>query len=555
MERRAAIRPHYRAPGLILIAVCVLMLLPAVARAADGVPLYPPGVDDAYSLTSMENPDMSGPALTFEIFGLSDPASPPVAKTPHARIMFWNAATGFNRPIGSEVPGLPPAADQRHPSVADVRSTTGTRKVCIVWQQRNDPVTATRDIWLWRGDEQGDTDAGFPMLLVSGPAGSNQYAPEIGVSKTPSGNHLIVTWADDRDTAGATTEIYALDLSANTDGDTTPDYLEPGFDLADAGDRVDPGGDLLQGQHDPVVGAKGIFWLDDRGAAGSNESDVYRASLASMAPVVTRFWHNTMGREVISPRATGEGVAWLGPGIAGGPFEPWTKKPGGSAGIITTLSSPFAFDVSGMRFAITGGHGNNTSGDEDIFFYDKATKQNVPVCSFGSDIFNELKIQTTPTISTAGGGSRVVWSDARQWTNGASTASDALAFELYVALVPTVSEAASKATLALGQSLTLSAKVTPNFTGRNVKFQKGTRHTLENSYYLGGKTVWYTNWTTLKTKALSSTSRSSWNWTPSKKGTYWVRAWFVGGKKYTDVDGRKVPHVPNTSRVIKIVVK
>ncbi len=44
-------------------------------------------------------------------------------------------------------------------------------------------------------------------------------------------------------------------------------------------------------------------------------------------------------------------------------------------------------------------------------------------------------------------------------------------------------------------------------------------------------------------------------WTPTQKGVHWVRAWFVGGKKDTDGGSRTMPHVPDTSRVIKIVVQ
>jgi hypothetical protein len=546
MERRTATRPLCRAPGLILIAVCVLLLTPAVALGVDGVPLYPPGIDAGYAWTSMENPDMSGPMLAFELFGLS---GSPVVKSQTATVYGWNAATGHNRPIGLD--GSPPAgADQRHPSVIDVGVGGGVRDVYVVWQQWNDPVTATRDIWLWRGDEQGNPDAGFPMLLIEGPANSNQYAPELGLAQTPSGGHLIVTWADDRDTAGATTEVYMLDLTANN-------YLKPGYNPKHAGDRVDPSGDSLKGQHDPVVGAKGIFWLDERDAQAAGNADVYRANLASVAPEISKFWTNPTDYEVRSPRATGEGVAWLGPGIAGGPFEPWVKRPDGGSGIITTLSAPFALDVYRMRFAVTGGHGGNTSGDDDIFVYDKATGQNVPVCSVGSDDGDKLKIQDMPTISSAPGGSRVVWADARQHTNTAATDWDSLAYELYVALVPTVSVSPARKTLHLGQSVTLGTRVSPNFAGYKVKFQEGTRQTLKHAWYLGGKQVWYSGWSLLKGEKLSKKSTASWTWTPTKKGTYWVRAWFVGGKKYVDVQNahRKVPHVPNTSKVIKIVVK
>ncbi len=551
MERRAVTRPRLRGLGLVLIAVGILLLAPAAALAVDGVQLYPPGIDAAYAWTSMENPDMSGPVLTFEIFGLSDPTSPPVVKSPTARIMFWNAANGFNRTIGSEVTGLPDGADQRHPTVIDRGGD-----VYIVWQQRDDPFTATRDIWLWRGDEDGNTDLGFPMLLIQGPAKSHQYAPEVGITETPSGGHLIVTWADDRDTAGATTAVYMLDLTANTDGDQNPNYLEPGFDPVYAGERVDRGGADLRGQHDPVVGAKGIFWLDDRGAAGSGESDVYRASLAGGSPAVSAFWHNDTGQVTITPRATSQGAAWLGPGIAGGPFEPWVERPGRSAGIITALANPQAFDVVGMRFAITGGHGGNTDGDHDIYFYDKATGQNVPVCDVGEAPGSKLKIQDMPTISSAPGGSRVVWADSRQFTNTKGTDPESLAYELYVALIPTVSVSATTTKLRLGTTLKLGSKVAPDFRGYEIKFQIGQRHSFEHPYLLGGKQIWYTDWTTVKAGELSNSSTVSVNWKPGAKGTYWVRAWFVGGEKYVDVQSahRKVPHVPNASRVIRIVV-
>jgi hypothetical protein len=548
MDAHVARRRTCRAPVFLFVVLLVLLLPTGAALAADGVPLYPPGVDAGYAWTSMENPDMSATALTFELIGLD--ATPPYAKSQTARVMFWNAATGVNRPIGAEVPALPDAADQRSPAVCTFKGDVYT-----VWQQWNDPVTATRDIWLWRGAPNGDTDAGFPMLLVSGPAGSNQYSPEIGVSKTPAGDHLVVAWADDRDTAGATTWIYMLDLSANTDGDANPNYLEPGYDPAYGGDRVDPTGDPLKGQFGPAVGAKGVFWFDLRGASDADNADIYRADLNAVAPIVSLFWTNPADYGTGFLRATGDGAAWLGPGIAGGPFEPWVRKVGGGSGITTIVSSPMSLDASGSRLAVTGGHGGNTSGDPDVYFYDPATRQNVPVCSVGADIWNKLKIQDTPALSTADGGYRVVWADSRKFTNTAATDSTALAYELYVALVPTVSLRASRTTVKLGGSVTLTSKVTPRFGGSKLKFQKGTAHSWSHAWLLGGKQVWYTGWKTLKGKSLSGASTTSWTWTPGAKGTYWVRAWFSGGTKYADVGSRKVPHVANTSKVIKVIVK
>lgn len=540
-------------PALTVLATMTLLAGPG--QAADGVPLYPPGVDSAYSLTSMEHPDLSGPALTFELYGLSDPADGPVVKDQVARTMFWNAATGENRAIGATVPHLPVTADQRQPAVADVPGAGGTRDVYVVWQQRDDPVTGSWDLYLWRGDEQGNPDAGFPRMLVLGPAYSQQTSPDLALAATPAGKHLVVAWVDDRDTAGAAGEIYLLDLTADGDVDGTPDYLEASFDPATAGTRVDPSGDEYFGQHEPAVGSKGVFWLDDRAAGGSGESDVYRADLGVTPWTVGRFWNNSLDQPVTQPRATGQGAAWLGPGIAGGPFEPWVKKVAGAAGIVTTLADPTAFDVTGMRFALTGGHGGATDGDPDIFFFDKATGQNVPVCSVGQAPGNRLRRQQDPTIGTAPGGARVIWADSRQWTNTPGTEVGSLAYELYVALVPTVTGTATRATVRLGQSVTLRAHVTPGFRGYPVRFQRGTRQTFTHAYYLGGRQYAYSGWRTLATKKLTKGSRASWRWTPSRRGTYWVRVWFKGGAKYTDVGARTVPHVGNASAVLKVVVR
>lgn len=549
MGRSSDIHRIRRAMAIPILATVFLLLIPAVALAVDGVPLYPPGIDAAYAWTSMENPDMSGPILTFEIFGLSDPTSPPVVKSSTAGVMFWNAAKGFNRNIGGEIPGLPDGADQRHSTVVDSGDD-----VYIAWQQRNHPIKATWDIWLWRGDENGTTAAGFPRLLVSGPLQSNQIAPELGITQTPSGSHLIVTWADDRGTAGATTEAYMLDLTADTDGDQMPDYLQVGYDPAVAGDSVDPVGDGPRDQRDPVVGAKGIFWLDLRDAQASGNADVYRADLAVGKPVISRFWANPSAYEAISPRATGDGAAWLGPGIAGGPFEPWVKVPGGEASILSFFANPTAFDVADSRFAVSAGHGGNTDGDGDIFLYDQLTGQSTPVCDVGGTTklaYNKLKIQTMPSISSAPGGSRVVWSDSRQFTNTKTTPVQTLAYELYVALVPTVDLAVTRIVRNGRLKAHLRATVSPDFDGALVAFQRGKRNVATTPY---GTSVWYSDWKTLEVKKLNNRSSATYDWTIPLTGTTYVRAWFKGGKRYTDVGKRRVPHVPMASAVASVAL-
>jgi hypothetical protein len=64
------------------------------------------------------------------------------------------------------------------------------------------------------------------------------------------------------------------------------------------------------------------------------------------------------------------------------------------------------------------------------------------------------------------------------------------------------------------------------------------------------------------TKALSMSSAASWTFKPTKKGTYLVRIYFYGGAEYTyngtavaSGDDVAVPHIPNVSKVLRIVVK
>ncbi|MEZ5126454.1 MAG: hypothetical protein R2826_09430 [Thermoleophilia bacterium] len=534
---------HRAGTGLAVLAlVCSLCILfPTAAVAADGVALLPPA---AWSATSAENPVLNGPMLAFETYAL---AGAPVRKSATAKVHLWNMQTGAQRRIGLDAPA-PAGADQRHPTIVDQAGD-----VYVVWQQR-DAVAANANLWLWRGDESGAVAAGYPRVLVSGPAGSQQTSPHLGLTTVGKQKHLVVAWEDDRNTGGASAQIYVLDLSADGDGDGVPNYLEATFNPAVAGMCADPTGNLLQGQHSPTVGAKGVFWLDDRRAAGSGESDVYRASLAGGSPVASVYWKNTVYGPVSAPCATDDGAAWLGPGIAGAAYEPWLKKVDGSAGILTFFGNPGVFAVAGQRFAFTGGHKGATDTDPDLFFYDRGSGQNVGVCTVGGPTWNRLKIQTTPAIAAASGGSRIVWADSRQSTNTAATGYDALAYTLYVAHTPTVTLRARKTTIKLGQTVALTSTVAPAFAGAKVRFERGKRMTFTHDWVLNGTWAYYQKWTALATKRLTRTSQADWQWRPTARGTYWVRAWFTGGSKYKD-GGLKVPHIANASKVIKIVVK
>jgi hypothetical protein len=562
MERRAAIRPLYRAPGLILIAVCALLLAPAAALAADGVQLYPPGVDAGYSACSMTNADLGGRMLAFELRPM-DPAPPihGLAAGREARgggyakynpiIYGWNAANGTNWALGAEVAGWDADMQQVDPAVYDRAGT-----VFVAWSQRDD-VADDWDIWLWKGSRAGVAAAGYPRLLIQGAAGTDQITPDLGAVTLGGGNELWLAWADDRDTGGATTEIYVYPVGHDSDGDGTLDIEEAGWNPSLAGLRMDPGGSLTDGQHDPSVGPKGVFWLDDRSAAGSGESAIWRGQPFINDAAAGKFCDVPAGSVKRNVCATASGAAWLGPGFAGGPFEPWGKDLGKAPHILTFLGDPGEFDASGTAYALTGRHDGTTDLDPDIFFYSPSLRQAIPVCNKGAvnGVYDHRLTQAMPTIAAAPGGYRVIWSDARtHYANAADTPEDQLAFRLYVALVPRVTFTTTKAKLHLGQSTKLVGKVSPDFKGYRVAFQKGTRKTFTTSF---GKHEWFTAWKTLATKKLKVGSKGSWTWRPSKKGTYWIRVWFRGGRKYVDVAsaGRKVPHVPMSSRIVKIVVK
>jgi len=557
MSWSGTVRTWSLAASAALLGTVGVLLLPSPASAiVDGVPLYPHGVDAAYSMTSMENADLSGPMLAFEALWLESGSFAPegrraVTKSATAAIVGWNTATGLNWPIGQDGQSLPASADQRQPTVLDLNGD-----VLVVWQQRNDPGKSTWDLWLWRGSEKGKPRAGYPKLLVSGPALSNQRAADLGRCLIGSSTHPVVAWVDDRDSAGVTDHVYWLDLFADADDNNTIDIEEAGWDPVDAGTSADRSGSLLKDQHDPAVGADGVYWLDDRTAAQPGEASVFRADLSRQPPQASLFCAEPAGdKNKLNLRASEAGASWLGPGIAGGPWEPWAKVPGGTAGIVTALANPTAFDLWHSRYAIAAGHGGNTDGDEDIFLYDALTGQSTPVCNVGGTsqfAYNKLKRQTMPTISEAAGGSRVVWSDSRQHTNTQATAWNSLAWELYVALVPTVSLSTTATSANYGRPITLATTVSPNFAGKDVSFQVGLRSEVATAY---GTLVWYPSWKTLATRTLRPASTAAFAWTPSSRGTYYVRVWFPGGKKYTDVGKRKVPHAPMASRVVKLVVQ
>ena len=525
----------------------------AMARV-DGVPLYPPG-GVAYTSTSMYDARMSGPMIAIQATTFPPDGKVQRAAAPAPAILGWNAAHGLNWPVGAYT-GKPAAAIQEHPTVYDDDGS-----VYMAWQQLDDPVTGTWDIYLWKGHESGPANGLGVTLLISGPAGTNQVSPSLGGVQESHGKHVVLAWVDDRDTGGATGEIYMLDLSKDTDHDGTPDWQEATFDPAAGASsgilRVDPSGDLLKGQYDPDVGPTGIYWADDRFSApkswgdGTYDTAIYRAALGDGSPHAAVFFREQAGatNDNAAPRANASGAAW----VRSGPYpsdQPFAKAVGGTGHVVSFVTNALPFDTEGDAYALVGGHGGASDTDDDIFFYSKQSGQQVPACNVGGNgghvAVNMRQQQTMPTISQAPGGWRIVWSDARNPLNTSTTAWDDLAWTLYVALVPTVTATDQvPAPVHVGSPVIIVSAVTPNFAGFKVKLQAGKRTAAHTPW---GTEVWYSDWKTLKTKKLNAGSVATWTWEPTAKGTFYLRVFFVGGKKYTDVANARCPISPTSAR-------
>lgn len=382
---------------------------------------------------------------------------------------------------------------------------------------------------------------------MTGPALTNQTQPSLGMANVSGVPHLVVAWQDDRDNGPLAPLVYALDLS-------DIDVTAVGYDPAKAGVKLDAS---TYGQYQPSVGPKGVVWLDTRpDTAYGTTSSLRYCTFASGVPVAAPFYSvKNEWEDVAWPVATLSGAAFLGPGVAGGAFQPWHKALGGSAGVIASLKDPGELDAacrtgsSGVtRLAMTGRHGA-TDTDYDVFFWDSRVQQVVPVCTVGSSDFMERERLGQSDLAIALGpssGSTVVWADARH--NPEGTSLEDLTTRLWAASVPAVSLATDRATVALGKSVTFTAKVRPGMPTRTVRFQRGTRVI---DPLLGF--VRYKDWTTLATKRLSATSSATWKWVPKKRGTYWFRV--QSAATTLTVDGVRRAFVAAPSRVLKVVVK
>ena len=244
----------------------------------------------------------------------------------------------------------------------------------------------------------------------------------------------------------------------------------------------------------------------------------------------------------LGPRVTGNGVAWLRSGPYGDPdaYEPVAKAVGGSAAVFSPITQPVDFDTwytpgqSATAYTFMGLHAGSLKAiDYDVFFYDPATHQTMPVCDIGWAPGTDpetpnyyTKQQADPAIGPGllrlpRGLDRLSRLDAgRRRQPGRRSPVRSLRADGDHQVERDHAEP--------GKSATISAPVAPNFASYNVRLQFVRATTRYGA----------TQYTALRSslsviKALSSRSAASWTFKPTKKGTYLVRIYFSGGAKYT----------------------
>jgi hypothetical protein len=522
-----------------LLASAALLLIAGTAQAADGVRLFT-------NSNPLVNDSQSDPATSGQMLVFADSAPDPLGGANlWARIWAFNLTTRIGWDISPTIIKGPQSA----PNVCVANGV-----VYAVWVSADTlsgPGT-DYDIWLWQGDTAGTAAAGtWPMKLVTGPPSTDQTAPSIGVVVYPDGAHVVVAWQDTRDHSALAPLIHMLDLSRDSDVNGTPDYLEPSFDPATAANTPISASTIAQ--TDPTVGPKGVFWTDERFAAvGGFKSAIFRYDLTvSPPPAAGVFFKDTADyTDSAAPVATNSGCAWLYVASGWPSLEPSFMNAGATtpqvAAVVTNPTAIATYYVKAMTrvpLAIVAGHGGASDTDSDIFFSDTSTGQTIPVCNVGTTSPNaDTKArysQDQPAITSTTGGTRIVWIDRRQ--NAAGTPAAVLVTRLYTAIAPKVTMGANHSSISLGGTVTLTSAVTPNLKGWKLSFQRGAKTTDT----MHGVTR-YKSWTLIKSVYLSRYSKAVCTWRPTRKGTYYVRAWFNGaGASGT---------IANASPVVKIVV-
>jgi hypothetical protein len=577
---RHASTPSARRVTAVVLAVATVVTLLALAAgpalAADGVPLFPAA--NPWAGYSSGRTDISGPIGAWESWQYTPgPASSYTA----ARIALYDLAVQNGTPILLYDPIAVGLGDQNHPSVL-VDGTT----VYVVWEQWNEFDTPDdrfldTDIWIWRGTFEETSgvltaDADFPKELATGPGTAftmdptEQSQPSIGLVEDGAGQHIVVAWADCRNTAPNVPEVYYVDLTADTS------YADPGWDPVVAGTALDPTGIMGRGQRDPDVGAKGVFWRDERFSYYNpddpydpTDTAIWRANLASGTPVCGAF-RTESGHTIdnTAPMADSTGAAWFRH-LMSDPYDYrlWgrTATPGSSASQLTDAVQVGMGDVfytapGGRNYYVFGAaHGNVAGRDQDIFMYNSFTHSRVAICNYGDTTWHAWNYQTWPAVGGTQIGQRVIWGDAR---NNYPDDSDEVAqmnSRLYQNFVPRIILRVDRTILLRGSRVVMKAEVAPDFDGQPVIFQ-----------LVSGTSAFDRSWPgklgNLATKTLSGNSQAGFAWYPKAPGTYWVRAWFApkgGSVALYGPDGvtlakyaaDAIPYIASGSNLIRITVK
>lgn len=554
---------------IALVVLIVLLALAAPALAADGVRVIPAGLD--WPQGSQIRADVSADIVVFQDLTQLT-----------ADLPMWADAKYLGNdslPIHLD-PSLGDATFQWMPKVF-VDDGEGDGRVdaddtiYVVWT-RSTLAPENDDIEIWKGhyDPAADTwtpVATYPKTLVSGTAAvgaaasSSQRDPAIGAVGSGADRRIIVAWEDTRDNGYDAPLIYVLNLSAVNVDD--PDWES--VSAADAGFPVDFTPIAARGQWNPTVGPAGVFWMDERWSfwddGNLKDTAIWRAHLSgdSMPSGVFSYdidhaYDNGLWGGDDGLCATYNGAAWLHSGPYGADNQlPYAKAVGGSGAVLTALDNSFGLDAeygfSTARtvYALDAPHGALGS-DGDVFFYDSYTHTRVPVCNRSGAEPPFVYTSTMGAVGPAAGLARVVWSDARNNTNPDNDEAD---LRLYEAFVPGVSLKISARSIRLRSHVHLTASVAPNFAGATVYFQ------LVKVGKRFGAPVYTTSKLLNARMTLGSRSTASRTWTPPARGTYHLRAWFAGGTKYSPNGTvpvgkeRLVPHVPNGSKVLTLVVR
>jgi hypothetical protein len=578
MEARST-HPRRAVTRAIMFAALVgalALVIVGPAFAADGVRVMPTPAASPY--TGQNEADISG---NIAAFASNDPANGDDAVISLKYLPDDSAPWSIARPPGFK--------DMAPTILVD----SGT--IYVVWTRLTLSDPWDSDLWIWKGaydapsSEFVASDDSYPKPLVSGSevgaAPTQQAAPSLGLARTPGGDDVVLAWEDDRDNGPYAPLVYFMDLTADTAFDD-PAWVESDGP-ATAGSAVDQTDVLARGQLAPDVGLGGIYWLDDRWSFWNDglltDTAVWHANLNSspftVGPLFADTDHTYDNGANGGPKVTWNGAMWLRSGPYGGSFvsRPYVKPAGGSGYTMGPAIQPFEPDTYTWPGASTSGvvldaaHLDRTdAADSDIFFFNAATGQRIPVCDQGNlpgtdpeshpDYFK--KQQTSPTIGPAPGGYRVIWSDMRDAQPGSSE--DTPDATLYEAFVSTISARARYTTVIHGATARIGVTVSPDFGGTTVDLQlvKAVRAHGATTYKVVKK---LSSAKLVSAKAVvlgAPSSTATLSWKTKLKGNYLLRVWFPGGTRYSydgaTLAGGKivgVPHVPNVSNVVRVRVK